>query len=317
MKREQQQQLVKGVAVTVLIFAVAISLPVVGFFVALLIPLTILHNRAVLGPKAGLMLPAGAGLIMLFVLGGPTVDLLFFAELMLMGLVLAELSRRNLPVEMVVIGASGTALVSGFVALLVYAGFSGTSLGEMVSGYVMKNLTETVKLYEEMGIPQETLHRIAGSLDQIAEVMTLMLPAMAAGSALCVAWATLLMARPLFRSGRIEYPSFGRLNRWKPPEQLVWGVIGCGAALLIPDRTVKVWAINGLIVLMTIYFFGGIAIVSFFFEKKRFPLFVRGLLYGMIALQQFILLAVVGLGFFDIWLDFRRRIARNGDKTEG
>ncbi len=315
MNREYQQQLVKGIAVMVLIFTVAISLPIIGFFISLLIPLTILYYRAVLGHSGGLLLLVGTGLIMLFVLGGPTVDLLFFTELMLMGLVMAELIRRNFTVETVVLGASGAALASGFMGLLVYAGLSGSSLGEMISGYVLKNLTETVKLYEEVGIPQETLHRIAGSLDQIAEVMVLMLPAMAAGSALCVAWATLLMARPLFRSGRIEYPSFGRLNRWKPPEQLVWGVIGCGAALLIPDRTIKVWALNGLIVLMTIYFFGGIAIVSFFFEKKRFPLFVRGLLYGIIVLQQFILLAVVGLGFFDIWLDFRRRITRNGDET--
>jgi uncharacterized protein YybS (DUF2232 family) len=63
---------------------------------------------------------------------------------------------------------------------------------------------------------------------------------------------------------------------------------------------------NGLIILMMVYFFGGIAIVSFYFEKKKFPLALRFFLYSLIALQQFILLFVIGLGFFDMWLNFRK-----------
>jgi uncharacterized protein YybS (DUF2232 family) len=57
---------------------------------------------------------------------------------------------------------------------------------------------------------------------------------------------------------------------------------------------------------MTIYFFQGIAIVSYYFEKKRFPRILRVFLYALIALQQFLLLLIVGLGFFDIWLNIRR-----------
>jgi uncharacterized protein YybS (DUF2232 family) len=57
---------------------------------------------------------------------------------------------------------------------------------------------------------------------------------------------------------------------------------------------------------MTIYFFQGIAIISFYFEKKRFPRLLRIVLYSLIALQQVVLLVVVGLGFFDMWLNFRK-----------
>jgi uncharacterized protein YybS (DUF2232 family) len=64
--------------------------------------------------------------------------------------------------------------------------------------------------------------------------------------------------------------------------------------------------INGLIVMMMVYFFQGIAVVSFYFEKKQFPKILRILLYGLIAIQQPLLLVVVALGFFDIWIDFRR-----------
>jgi len=33
---------------------------------------------------------------------------------------------------------------------------------------------------------------------------------------------------------------------------------------------------------------------------------IRFFLYSLIALQQMVLLLVIGLGFFDMWLNFRR-----------
>ena len=57
---------------------------------------------------------------------------------------------------------------------------------------------------------------------------------------------------------------------------------------------------------MTIYFFQGIAIVSFFFEKKRLPVALRFILYSLIVVQQFLLLLIIGFGFFDMWLNFRK-----------
>ena len=63
---------------------------------------------------------------------------------------------------------------------------------------------------------------------------------------------------------------------------------------------------NGVIVLMTVYFFQGIAIVSFFFEKKQLPVALRFILYSLIAIQQLLLLVVIGCGFFDMWLNFRK-----------
>jgi hypothetical protein len=35
-------------------------------------------------------------------------------------------------------------------------------------------------------------------------------------------------------------------------------------------------------------------------------MFLRGLSYALIALEQFLILAVAGLGLFDLWVDFRR-----------
>ncbi|HJO63605.1 MAG TPA: DUF2232 domain-containing protein, partial [Desulfobacterales bacterium] len=93
---------------------------------------------------------------------------------------------------------------------------------------------------------------------------------------------------------------------WKAPDFLVWGVIGCGLTLLLPSKALKMFGLNGLIILMTIYFFEGIAIVSFYFEKKEFSRILRLFLYTLIVLQQIILFLIIGIGFFDTWLNFRR-----------
>ena len=132
------------------------------------------------------------------------------------------------------------------------------------------------------------------------------LPALSASAALFVSWANLLISKPLFRVRALPVPEFGALNRWRAPEPLVWVAIGSAALLFFPLLPLKIVGINGVIVMMTIYFFQGIAIVSFFFEKKRLPVALRFILYSLIAVQQFLLLLIIGFGFFDMWLNFRK-----------
>jgi uncharacterized protein YybS (DUF2232 family) len=76
--------------------------------------------------------------------------------------------------------------------------------------------------------------------------------------------------------------------------------------LLVPEKGIRILGLNGFIILMTIYFFQGIAIVSFFFEKKDIPMLLRVILYSFIGMQFFLILLVIATGFFDMWLDFRK-----------
>ena len=73
-----------------------------------------------------------------------------------------------------------------------------------------------------------------------------------------------------------------------------------------PSSMLKLIGLNGLIIFMIIYFFQGIAIVSYYFEKKHLHRLLKAFLYSLIALQQILLIIVIGLGFFDTWLNFRK-----------
>jgi len=249
------------------------------------------------------------------VLGRFSIDLLFFFELMLLGFILSELMEIDLSIERTVLFACGAILASAIVGLALYSQVIHKGLADVAAEYVTKNLQLTLVLYESMGMSEENIRLIANSLEQIQYVLLRIIPALAIASTLFVAWTSLLISRPLLKSRDLYYPDFGPLNLWKPPDHLVWGVIGCGLVLLIPSGSVKLIGLNGLIMLMAVYFFTGIAIVSFYFERKRFPRLLRIFLYSLIALQQFVLILVIGLGFFDVWLNFRKIKSPNTEQS--
>ena len=295
-----------GISITCIIFVVSIYMPIFGFFCSLFIPLPILFYRSKLGRKTGAVIPVAAGVIMMMVLGRFSIDLLFFFELMLLGFILSELMAVDLSIEKTVLFACSTIIGSAVVGLLFYSQIIHKGLMDVAAEYVTKNLQLTLVLYESMGMSEENIQLIADSLEQIQYVLLRIIPSLTIASTMFVSWTSLLISRPLLISRGLYYPNFGPLNLWKPPEQLVWGVIGCGLILLIPSGSVKLIGLNGLIMLLTVYFFAGIAIISFYFEKKRFPRLLRIFLYSLIGLQQFVLILVIGLGFFDVWLNFRK-----------
>ncbi|MFZ0132070.1 MAG: DUF2232 domain-containing protein [Desulfobacterales bacterium] len=295
-----------GIGVTSILFVLTLRSPVLGFFCTVLIPLPTMLSRAKHGRYGGGLVPAVALLTLVPMLGGFSIDLLYFFELVLCGYVLYELFALRLPVEKTVVLNSAALLAAGLFIVLVYSTMTGLGIGQLAAGYVRANLEASLRLYESMGVPTDTIGAIKDALDGIQYVLVRIVPALAASAALFLSWTSLLLSRPLLRRFDLPSPDFGRLDLWKAPEPLVWSVIGCGLLLMVPGHTVKIFGINGLLVLMTVYFFQGIAIISFYFEKKRFPRLLRIVLYSLIALQQLVLLVVVGLGFFDMWLNFRK-----------
>jgi len=298
--------IITGVAITCLIFVVSMYLPVIGSFVAMLIPLPTLFFRSKLGRMPGIIIPVLTIFILIITTGSLSFNVIFFFELLLLGFVLSELFELNLSVEKTIIYTCVVVLLSGLILLFFLSNISNLGLIALISEYVAKNLELTMELYKKMGMPEENLRLISDSLEQIQFVLVGIIPALAIASSLIVVWTNLLIIKPILKSKNLFYPEFGRLNQWKAPEFLVWFAIACGILLLMPNQLVKLIGLNGILVMMVVYFFQGIAVVSFFFEAKRFPRMLRILFYGIIFLQQLILLLVIGLGFFDIWLDFRK-----------
>ena len=300
------KDIINGVLITSLIFFISVFIPIIGFVGALFIPLPVLFYRLKLGRNIGAIIPIISCLIMMMLIRDVSLDVLFFAGLFLIGFVLGEVIELNLSIEKTMLYACGSVLLSGLAGLLLFSILSGEGIYSIVSTYVAKNLDLTLAVYRNMGMSEENIELISRSLDKIRDALIKVIPALVSASTLFVAWTSILLAKPVLMRRSLFYPDFGPLNIWQAPEYLVWGVIGCGIALFIPNPAIKIIGLNGLLILMTVYSFQGIAIVSFYFEKKRLPRFIRFFLYTLIAVQHLILLAVIGLGFFDLWVNFRR-----------
>ncbi len=300
------RDIVRGVAITGGVFALAAFIPIVGFMSAVFIPLPVLFYRLKLGRHGGLTVALLSALLMLLVIGGVSIDLWFFFELLVIGLVLGEMFELNMPLEPTVLFTAGTAFLCGLAVLMVSSLASGTGVIDLVTGYVGRNLELTLALYKRMGVSPENVDLLARSLDRIRYVLVRLLPSLAIMSTLLVVWANLLLARPLLAARRLPFPAYGPLNRWRSPEHLVWGIIACGVMVAFAGGALKLLGLNGLLVLLVVYFFQGIAIVAFFFEKKGFPRLLRVFIYSLVAVQQMLVLLVIALGLFDTWFNFRK-----------
>jgi len=198
---------------------------------------------------------------------------------------------------------------AGFV--LYYSFQAGIAPWQMVELHVADVVREKVKLYAPlMNLQKEQSLLIQESATSF---FTMTFPALALSTAVFMIWVNLLVGRILFRMQGVAFPDFGDLAAWKCPEGLVWILIAAGGMMLIHVEWVAVVGMNLLIVCSQVYLFQGLAIAAYFFRQKRVPTIVRWLFYGMLIIQQYLLVLVIALGLFDMWVDFRKRIGGIGN----
>jgi len=300
------KDIANGVLITSLIFAVSILIPVVGFFCSLFIPLPTLYYRIKLGRTTSVIIPVLGFIIMVVVISSFSMDVMFFAELLLVGFILGELLESRFSIDKTMLYACGVILIGGIVSLLVYRITSGIDLISILSQYVAQNIELSLVLYQSLGMPEESLRLIQGSLDNIQYILVSIIPGLTITSTLLVIWINILLSKVVLKGKFPFHPDYEKLNQWQAPDYLVWALIGCGLLMLFPAGVTRMIGLNIILILMTIYFFQGMAIVSFYFEKKQIPRLFRILLYTLIALQQLALIAVIGIGLFDMWVNFRK-----------
>jgi len=305
--------MVFGVGITLSLFAGAVIIPIIGLVGMFLLPLPILVYRLKLGQTRGAAVATISFAAMAAVLGGGSLDLFIFLALLVLGFVLGESFERNYSLEKTMLAACATLALGGLLALFFYSRSTGNGITDLISVYVHQNTVLYQEALDRMGAAQETREAVT-ALIELIEVWTLKaFPAIAVSGILFTTWITLLLAKPVLRRASLPRPDFGNLTHWRAPEMFVWVLIGCGLLLLMPSGGLKLIGLNGLWIMLQVYFFQGIAIVSFFFEKKRVPLPARWILYPLITLQGFLLILVIGLGIFDMWLNVRKIDSNPGD----
>jgi uncharacterized protein YybS (DUF2232 family) len=301
-----QKDILKALVITASIVELALYLPFMGFFLVPFVPLPVLFYRMKFGRKSAGMIAGMTSLVMLLSLKGMTIDMLLFTELLFLGFMMGECFEKNFSVEKSILYSSGAVLLSGACIIFIYSSLSSIGIIELVSKYLNENAKLSLSMYKELGVEAEDIEFISNSMDKILYVLVRILPSFLIAFTLVIAWLNLLMARGLLRVKNIFFPDFGALNKWHSPESLVWCIIASGLCLILPVQSIKIFGMNILILMLVVYFFQGIAILSFYFEKKQVSRMFKICFYLFILMQQLFILLVAVMGLFDVWGDFRK-----------
>jgi len=288
-----------GIIFCLLIYGVVFASPLLGVFALLLLPLPVLFYRLKLGRNSGTLIAGASFFIPVLMTQNLAFDTLYFGLLLSTGMVLGECLERHMSIQKTMGLTALTAAGAVFAALTVYTISQGRTFSVIVADYVNQSLSLARQISPEIRMDQDMTQKLISS-------MMIVMPGMFMISFMTTLWLNILIIRNLLKRKGIIIKSIEHLNRYKAPDMLVWVFIGCAAALMIPWDPVKIAGINGLIVLMLVYFFQGIAVVSFFFQQKNTPMALKVFFYFLIAVQVYVLVLVIGLGFFDNWIDFRK-----------
>lgn len=300
------KDILTGTGILIFFGAATLYFPVFGFVFFLLMPLPVAFYRVKFGRNASGIMTVAALSVIWFIGRNSAMDFWLMLCMSGLGFSLGEVLERDLSIEETIAYPCAAVLAGAIAVLFLAGGIADTAPWEMVSGYVEKSVEMTAAAYEEMDVRDARIRLLIDSPERVHYVLMRILPAMTVSALIFCAWVNLLLARIVFPALHAGRTGFSQLNRWKTPDRLVWAAIGCALLVLAAKGPVSFIGINGLIILMMIYLFQGLAVISFYFETRRVPMFLRIIIYTLLVIQQVLALVVAGLGFFDTWADFRR-----------
>jgi uncharacterized protein YybS (DUF2232 family) len=301
-------QLLVLAALTVILFAAARYVPVLGLLVSLLAPTPILLATLQHGFRTGL-LALGLSTLSLALLFGTLQSTIFLAEYGVMALVMAEAIRRQWSVERTLMASTALpAVASGaLLALLI----SSVDLGA-VKQHFEEHFSQALPqvLSDGGGLSDEALR---GYVQEVFGTVVQLLPALfvlstAAGALLNYGVVRLVWGR----LGNLPPLPTLTLAQWRAPEFCVWVLITSGISSFVPLPGMRIVGLNVLLLVGLVYLVQGLGIVVFYLNRASVPPLVRSLAYIFLVIQPLFLLGVAAFGLFDLWFDFRR----TGNKQE-
>lgn len=305
--------MIRGIVFLTLTLLIVALIPFVGPVVIIMTPLPIVYFFSRLGRVRGAAALAVAFFTASVLLGviGQSANITVLAMICFTGAVLAEVLQRRYSVEKTFLIASLAVFFCGAGVVLAVSWLSNAAPWNILQHYVQGIMDEHLRLSEQLSISADQIALIRENAREITEFFIVVFPALALSGAVLTVWVNVLALRSLLRrQGQADgFPALGDLSLWKAPEGLVWVLIAAGVTMLLPFDVIDSIGLNILIVCCLLYLLQGLAIVSFFFQRKRVPPLLRWLFYLLIAVQQYMVILVIAFGLFDLWVDFRKRIA--------
>ncbi len=293
-----------AVLVTMGLLLVAQYLGPAGSFVNLLLAVPVAYVAMRAGMLAAL-LGLGICAVLQYFDGQPWSALIYVLQYTIPSLVLPLLLKRGYSLLrswfICLLLASSGAMASA----LLFATRSGSSLSQLVASYVTAEVAKARQVYEQADVSKEQLQQLYEVLDKTALFLQQAYVGLAVLSFAAIIAVTIVFLR-LLASERYYVPAI-YFHELRVPDMVIWLLIAAGFGMLVDSPApVQTVSLNVLTVLLPLYFLQGVAILTFFFRKKGFPVVTRVLGYILILIINPLPLLVTAVGVFDLWFDFRK-----------
>jgi uncharacterized protein YybS (DUF2232 family) len=295
-------------ALTVMLFAAARYVPILGLLVSLFAPTPILLATLRYGFHPGL-LALGLSSLSLALLFGNFQSTIFLAEYGVMALVMAEAIKRQWSIERTILASTALpAVASGALLALLISSVDLGAVKQHLEGDLNQALHQL--LSDREGLSDAALR---GYVQEVFGIVLQLLPALfvlstAAGALLNYGVVRLLWDR---LGNRPPLPTL-TLAQWRAPEVCVWVLIASGISSFLPFLGMQIVGLNVLLLVTFVYLVQGLGVMVFYLNRASVPPILRSLAYIFLVIQPLFLLGVAAFGLFDLWFDFRR----TGNKQE-
>ncbi|MCE5275528.1 MAG: DUF2232 domain-containing protein [Syntrophaceae bacterium] len=223
---------------------------------------------------------------------------LMYGALLVTGIIMQMLLRKGH--AGLAVALPTTLFFSLFVlAVVSIARQESLSFQGVLSQWAARILDEVQVIYQGV-LSQQDMAVFRTSRPVLQERIAIMFPSIVLTSTATMLWMNLLIVSRAFKNIV--------LSAWKAPDWVVAVFILASILTLVKYQSAHVIGLNLLISVGQIYFFQGLAIVACFMNERRWPGFIRWPLYILVLIQIYIMIVVAGLGLFDTWFDFRKRI---------
>ena len=301
----QAAEVILAALLAVGLFASGGLLPILGVALSLLCPLPLVLVRLRHGPLALALALTFTALALAGSLSAWQ-PLAFVLEFGLPAILLAEGLRRRSRPELLVMGVAAV-LTLGGVAVLVLSAGEWTRPFSAVRQHVEMLVTDMEALTARIAATGEGTAPLAMPIPKLRAFLLMAFPGLFVAGSVLTAAGYVLFLRGLIRRwpaqlGGVAPGSF----KWELPEVLVWAFIGSGALYLTGLPWLRPVGLNGLILLLVLYFLQGLSIAAFLYQRFQLPRFLVTLSVLLLVFQPFLALVVAGLGLFDVWFAFRR-----------
>lgn len=287
------------------IFALTLAVPTLGLFVSIILPTPIILIFLANGRMAG-WVSAAALFFILLALAGPNQAIVFLGEFVVMAIIMAETIKGSFPFEKCILfSAAGATVISLSLLISIHGGEKSAS--EFFQEQIKKSIEQTFETIENAGKDQVDMETMRKFAEESSIKFAVAYPAFLAIGSLFTAiinYLAVMFLWPRFYGTSLF--SSVEFSKWILPDQLVWPLILSGVASFLASGGLQVLGLNFLLLFLAVYFLQGAVIVLHLLQRKKVPVFLRIIIFIIIMTQPLFMGILIGMGIFDLWVDFRK-----------